>query len=384
MDIDLRTSLVGFLGALVVLAALLTFVGVGRVLDALSRAEPILLLGVLLAALAWLTAWGLSLRTVLTVLGARVSAPVAVLVFAAATFANNVTPFGQAGGEPITALFISRATDTEYETGLAAIASVDSLNFVPSITLAGLGLAYVSTEIAFGRRLRFAAVLVGVLALGIPVAGYYAWRNRYAVERRVVALLGPVVRTLGRLIPGRSPPDAQVIEARIEGFFHAIERVAGDRERLALALGFSTAGWLLQGIALYLALLAIGTPVGFEVVLVAVPVGAIAGITPLPGGLGGVEAVLIAILVALGVPAGPAAAGVVIHRSATYFLPLLIGGGTAAALGTDGVISSRAGEHASDGGAAAESLGDTTDGNDPSTGEDRGDAAAARSGDGDQ
>ncbi|TSD09410.1 TIGR00374 family protein [Haloglomus irregulare] len=343
MDIDLRATAVGFLGALVVLGVLLSLVGVGRVTDALGRADARLLVGVAVAALAWLTAWGLSLRTVLGVLGLTLSAPVAVLVFAAATFANNVTPFGQAGGEPVAALFVSRVADTEYENGLAAIASVDSLNFIPSTTLAGLGLAYFSTEIAFGRRLRVASVAVGLLALGIPVAGYVAWQNRYALERRVVGALTPVVRGIDRLVPGRDPLDPDTIGASIEGFFSAIERVAGDREQLALALGFSALGWLCQAVSLYLSLLAIGSPVGFGVVLVAVPVGAIAGITPLPGGLGGVEAVLVALLVAFGSPAGAAAAAVLVHRMATYVLPLLIGGGTATALSADGLLTRRAG-----------------------------------------
>jgi hypothetical protein len=349
MDIDLRTTVAGFLGALVVLGVLLAFVGVGEVVDALLRAEPTVLVGVLVAAVAWLTAWGLALRTVLGVLGVALSPAVSVLVFTAATFANNVTPFGQAGGEPVTALFVSRVADTEYETGLASIASVDSLNFVPSITLATLGLAYFSTEIAFSRRLRFAAVAVGILALAIPVAGYYGWQNRYAVERKVVGAFTPFIRGIGRLVPGRDPLDPAAIEARIEGFFHAIERVAGDREALVVALGFSTVGWLCQAGALYLSLYAIGSPVDPEVVLVVVPVGAIAGITPLPGGLGGVEAVLITLLVALGVPRGAAAAGVLIHRTATYFLPLLVGGGTATALGADGVLTRRAARARGDG-----------------------------------
>nr|WP_254833136.1 lysylphosphatidylglycerol synthase transmembrane domain-containing protein [Haloglomus salinum] len=346
MDVDLRATVVGFVGALVVLGALLAFVGVGRIVDALVRAEPGLLVGVLVAALAWLTAWGLALRTVLRVLGASLRAPVAVLVFTAATFANNVTPFGQAGGEPIAALFISRVADTEYETGLAAIASVDSLNFVPSITLATLGLAYFSTKVAFGRRLQFATVAVVGLALVIPVAGYYGWQNRYTVEQKVVGAFTPFIRGVGRVVPGLNPLDPDVIRERIEGFFHAIERVTSDRERLALALGLSTAGWLCQGASLYLALLAIGSPIDPEVVFVVIPVGAIAGITPLPGGLGGVEAVLIALLVALGVPAGAAAAGVLIHRMGTYFVPLLLGGGTATALGADGFLTRRATEGA--------------------------------------
>jgi uncharacterized protein (TIRG00374 family) len=342
MDIDLRATAVGFVGALFVLGALLAFVGVDRVVAALVRADTVVLAGVLVAALAWLTAWGLALRTVLSVLGSSLRTHIAVLVFTAATFANNVTPFGQAGGEPIAALFISRVADTEYETGLAAIASVDSLNFVPSITLAAFGLAYFSTEIAFGRRLQVAAVVVVGLAIIIPAAGYYGWQNRYRVERKVVGAITPLVRGVTRIIPRKEPLEAGAIERRIEGFFHAIERVAGDRNKLLLALGFSTAGWLFQGVSLYLALLAIGSPIAFAAVLVVIPVGAIAGITPLPGGLGGVEAVLIGLLVALGVAPGAAAAGVLIHRMGTYFLPLLLGGGTATALGANGLLTRRA------------------------------------------
>jgi uncharacterized protein (TIRG00374 family) len=339
MDVDWRTTLVGFAAALVVLGLLVGLVGVGRVLDALSRAEPTVLAGVLGVATVWMIAWGLSLRTVLGVLGAAVPAPVAVLVFAAATFANNVTPFGQAGGEPVTALFISQAADTEYETGLAAIASVDSLNFVPSILLATVGIGYFSATVAFGRRLQYAAVAVAALAVAVPLAGLYAWRNRYRVEATVVRLLTPVIRGLGRVLPRREPTDVHVIETRIEGFFHGIERVTGDRRGLATALGFSALGWLCLSGSLWLSLRSLGYQVPFAATLVVVPVGAIAGITPLPGGLGGVEAVLVGLLVpTTGVTVAGATAAVVLHRTATYWLPVLVGGGTAAAIGAGGVI----------------------------------------------
>ncbi|MFC6940452.1 lysylphosphatidylglycerol synthase transmembrane domain-containing protein [Salinirubellus sp. GCM10025818] len=340
MDVDWRTTLVGFAAALVVLGLLVGLVGVGRVVDALSRADPVVLVGVLAVATVWMTAWGLSLRTVLGILGSAIPARVAVLVFTAATFANNVTPFGQAGGEPVTALFISRTADTEYETGLAAIASVDSLNFVPSILLALVGIGYFSATVAFGRRLQYAAVAVAGLAVGIPLVGIYAWNNRYRVEATVVRLLTPIIRWFGRVLPRRDPPDVHVIEARIERFFHAIERVTGDRRRLAMALGFSALGWLCLSGSLWLSLYALGYPTPFAAMLVVVPIGAIAGITPLPGGLGGVEAVLVALLVpTTGVTVAAATAAVVIHRTATYWLPVLVGGGTAAAIGAGGILS---------------------------------------------
>jgi uncharacterized protein (TIRG00374 family) len=339
MDVDLRTTVVAFVGALVVLVVLGTLVGIDSIIGVLQRVELEVVAVVVLVAMVWLTSWGLSLQTILTILGSRVSARLAVLVFAAATFANNVTPFGQAGGEPLTALFISQAADTEYETGLAAIASVDSVNFIPSIGMALVGISYFSVTVAVGPRLRIAALAVSALALAIPIVGYIGWKHRYAVERRVIGLLTPVIQGIGRLLPRLHPPDPQVIKLRIEGFFHAIERVADDRRRLMTALGFSALGWISLAGSLWLSFYALGYTVPLAAVLVVIPIGAIAGITPLPGGLGGVEAILVALIVpTTGVTVAVATAAVAIHRAATYWLPTLIGGGAAAAFGTDGIV----------------------------------------------
>jgi uncharacterized protein (TIRG00374 family) len=52
---------------------------------------------------------------------------------------------------------------------------------------------------------------------------------------------------------------------------------------------------------------------------------AIASVSPTPGGLGAMEAALVAGLTRLGVVAGPAIAGVLAFRLVTYWLPLVPG-----------------------------------------------------------
>jgi len=332
-----RAKVAGFLGALAILAGLFWVAGVDEILAALGRARPAVLVVVLAAALGWLLAWGLALRTVLGGLGIPLSVPRSFLVFAGAMFSNNVTPFGQAGGEPFTALLISKATDSEYETSLAAIASVDALNFVPSIGFALLGVAYMATEITFNERLEYAAGATAALAVALPVAAYLGWQHRYRVERSAVRAVTPLVRWLTKLIPRKSPPTAADIERRIEGFFHTIERVGSDRRTLLLALGFSALGWLGQMCSLWLSLYALGHPVSFGAVMVVIPLGSIAGVTPLPGGLGGVETVLVALLVpTTGLVLSTASAAVVIHRAATYWLSTGIGGVAASVFGATG------------------------------------------------
>jgi len=336
VETDVRTVLVGFVGGIVAFGLVFWLVGVEAVVDALGNARPLGIVGVLGAATVWLTAWGLSLRSVLGSLGDEPTPTRAVFVFAGATFANNVTPFGQAGGEPLSALLISRSTDSEYEQGLASIASVDAMHFVPTLTLGLLGLGYVATRLTFGRQLEYVAATVVGLAVVLPTGAYLGWTNRYRIESAVVSVLTPAVKTVTTLLPVLSVPEDDAIEGRIEGFFGSVERVGTDRRRLAFALGFSALGWVALATSLWLALTSLGASVPYLVTFLAIPVGDLAALAPLPGGLGGVEALLIGLLVTVSpATAGTVSAAVLVHRAATYWLPTIVGGGAASVILTE-------------------------------------------------
>jgi uncharacterized protein (TIRG00374 family) len=189
---------------------------------------------------------------------------------------------------------------------------------------------------AVGERLEWATRAVVTISVLIPVLAYVGWTNRERLRTAIGGTLTPVARFVGHRFPRLEAPTRAAIETRVEGFFGAIEVVATDRRRLLVAVGFSTLGWLAQAAALWLSLYALGVTAPVPAVLVAVPVGAIAGVTPLPGGLGGIETVLVALLVPLaGVGAATAAAAVVLHRGAVYWLPTLVGGGVVSAIGAN-------------------------------------------------
>ena len=334
---DRLPTIVGFAGALAVLAALVWFVGLGDILDSLARADLSVLWLLVPLSLVWLALWGMALKTVLDSLGSPVPAHTAVLVFTAAVFSNNVTPFGQAGGEPVSALLISQAADTEYETGLAAIASVDTLHFVPSIGFAIAGFTFFAAgTVRLGRNLLFAAGAVAVLAVALPVGAFLGWRYRYELEAAVVRVLTPITRTLGRVVPRTSPPSKADIERRIDGFFTSIDRVASDRQALVVATGFSAMGWLSMVSSLWLSLYSLGYTVPFSAVMLVIPVSMVAGVMSLPGGSGAIETVMVTLLVpTAGVPSAVALSAVLLYRGAYYWLPILIGGGVATFLGAD-------------------------------------------------
>jgi hypothetical protein len=331
LDLDLRGVVLGFAGAALALSALVWFAGVDDLAVAFRGLDRSILAAIAVAALCWLVAWGQSLRAVLGALDVQVPPRRAFLLYAAAVFANSVTPFGQAGGEPVSAYFISRSTRTGYERSLAAIASVDTLNFVPSILLALTGLAYYGAAFTFGDRLYTVVGIVVGLAVAVPTAVYTLWRSRERLAIRAAGDLARLLAALTRFIPRIQAPSPDAILARFEAFVRDIERVATDRRTLARALGFSALGWLCLMAALWLALAALGHYVAPWVVFVVVPVGAIASIAPFPGGLGGVEFALVLLLVPItAVPVAVATSVALVYRGGTYWFPMLVGGAAVA------------------------------------------------------
>lgn len=329
-----QLAVLGFLGSLAVMGLLLGYVGLEKIGAALSTASPRLLGLVALFGLGQIAAWGFSLRTVLDSLDVPVSRRKGVALYATAMFANNVTPFGQAGGEPVTAYVINSVTDTRYESALAAIATVDAAHVFTSVSIAVLGGLLSVTVFSPNRKLTLVILAVlGVAAL-VAVAGGLLLRYRRSIAEGLEA---PVQRAIARLVAALPESLSSMLRRARRGFAAFVEdlsRVADSRTALVLALAYSSAGWLFEVGALGTALWGLGGPVPVATLLVVVPVGKLAGFMPLPGGFGSIEATVVALLVAT-TPAssGVATAAVLLHRAATYWLPTILGGGVSLGLG---------------------------------------------------
>ncbi|ERG96104.1 lysylphosphatidylglycerol synthase transmembrane domain-containing protein [Haloquadratum walsbyi] len=342
---DLRTTAIGFGSVIIIFAALFAFVGVDELIATVRTANPQYIVLVVGVTLMWLFSWSVSLHTVLQTLDVHLSYIGSFFVFAGAMFSNNVTPFGQAGGEPITAYLISKTADAEYETSLAAIASVDTLNLIPSISIALIGVGYFMTEIALGSRSNIVIGVTSVVILTsiILTIGYTAWRYRYNIEHRVVNAFTPIIHWFANVVPPLPDTNKTEVESRIEGFFRAIERVAANPRQLAVALSASTIGWICQMTALWLAFRAIGIELRTTFILIIVPIATIAGVTPLPGGAGGIETVLVFLLLSAPLPSvteAIAVTAVVIFRGAIYWVPVILGGGVVAWISSGANIGS--------------------------------------------
>ncbi len=331
---NVRLLAVSVAGTVAIFAVLFFLVGGRRVLEVLFTATPSLVAVTFVFGLGWLAAWSLMLWVILGTLEVDVPVGKSFFIYAAVVFANNVTPFGQAGGEPIAALLISRASRARYETGLVGIASLDVLNVVPSVSLVLVGVGYYAAHFTLGDRLQTAVGSAIVLVVTVTAVLVLTWRYRHEFVDRTA---GVISRIAGRFRLARfatGEVTEQTITDRMHRFFGHVERVAVNRRRLVSTLGLSLLGWLFQGAALLAAFAAVGYTIPLYVVLFVIPLGNLAGVAPLPGGLGGIEAAFVALLVpTTGVPASVVTAAVLIFRAAIYWMPVFIGGGSMTALG---------------------------------------------------
>ena len=117
------------------------------------------------------------------------------------------------------------------------------------------------------------------------------------------------------------------VHERLRELNEAFERITADPRSLAYALVFSYVGWLFFALPLYFAVLAIGESISLLLVFFVVPASTLAGLTPSPGGLAGVEAALVGLLVVLaGFSPAVGFSVAIVYRLASYWFAVLVGG----------------------------------------------------------
>jgi uncharacterized membrane protein YbhN (UPF0104 family) len=333
-----RRAVPGFAGWTVALGVFLLLFGTESVVSAARTlatpsAGPLVALGVVATV-----CWGVSLWRTLSGVGAAVHPVRAVGLFFAATFINGVTPFGQTGGDPVSAVLVERTTGVDYESGLAAIVSVTGVNRLVSVGVAGvagmltlragttpesLAVGGPVTLVAAGALLAVVGV-VGIVGAGGPSAGTEG-------RRRATSSVRAAASTAHRRLPRRVRRRLAALRSRGVRFTRAMRRTLGDRRTTATVVCFGVLGEVALGATLWGTLVLLGAPASPALALAVVPLSRVGAVAPTPGGAGGVEVALAGLLVALGSVAAPVAGvAALAFRLLTFAVPTVVGGGVVA------------------------------------------------------
>lgn len=255
-------------------------------------------------------------------------------VFLTSMFAKYVTPYGQVASGVGIAAVVSRYYESAYEESLAGVVGADFLNYVPYYTLGGIGLAWLALEGVVEPALTSATLLALGGLVGVVLVGVAAWRLREQVWSVLVS-----AGSRGRLQIARVSARAAEqlawsnLSRRLEGFYTTIELLGSDRRTMIGAAVWAHLAWIGLAGALYFSALALGQELGVATLFVALALSKFGFVMPTPGGVGGVEIALAAVLFAI-TPMGMAVATAtaILFRFATYWFTVAIGGITSIAL----------------------------------------------------
>jgi hypothetical protein len=313
-------ALAGFAVAAVLLYLFGRVIGWAEILGTLGDANVWWVALACLSTTACFVVWTKCWDVILAVVDVTIPFRELVPTYFAATFADYVTPFGKLGGGPFVAYVLSTDDRASYSESLAGVVTADLLNLLPFFLFAAVGAAVVTIRRDLPPGPRALVGTLAVVAVVVPLLVFLGYRRQQTVQRLVVTCLSPVATRTDRL-------SVSAVRERIDEFYTRLDRIAGDRRALAETLGYAIGGWLLFALPLVFAGEALGVQIDLALVLFIVPASTVAGLTPTPGGLGGVEAAVAGLLVALS-PLGPstAAAVALLYRVASYWYVLLVGG----------------------------------------------------------
>lgn len=304
------------------------------VLVELAAADGSMLLVGFAGSLAALGCWSEVHRRLLESAGAEVGVRLAVVVYAAGTFARLVLPVGNAGAVAVLSYAFDRRTDLEAERTVAAVTLGELASIAASLGLAAVGIAVFAVGAPTEPVARRLVAGVGIGLVGVGAVCVAAWVNR----RRLAGLARDGAAAAGAAIEracrraGYGLPTG-LVERRLRGFGRALSAASTDRRTLAIAFGLALAGWAGLAAGLWACALALGVDVPLAVALFVVPVAGFATVLPVPGGLGGYEAALAGGLYALaGLDPASAVAVSLLFRLPSYWFPMLLGGVAATAL----------------------------------------------------
>ena len=333
----IRRAAVAVAIALVLLALFVALVGWEDVLGAMERATLSVYVGAFLGTTVCLAFRSGVWNRVLTVVDEPRPYWLVLGVFLTGSFVKYVTPYGQVASGVGVAAIVGRYTDAAYEESLAAVVSADFLNYLPYYTFGAVAVVAVFVLESPPVDVRAYVLPVTAVVVGVAVLFSVLWARRELVRAGAFRVASSVRELIARVSERKARLlNRENLERRLEGFYTTLELVSRNRRTMTVALVYAHLGWLGLAGALYATALSLDAPVTFGVAMLVVALSKLGFLIPTPGGIGGVEATLAAVLFLLTpMTVAVATATAILFRFATYWFTVLVGGLTAVALTID-------------------------------------------------
>lgn len=262
--------------------------------NSFRQAERSLLFAAFLAANLPLLIYAKVWEETLNISNIQISYHNSVKLVLANTFVNNLTPFGNIGGEAAATYYISELTGKNKSEVFSSILSASIINFAPLIALTVT-----------------AAILLDYIGTLQLVSGLFALVMIYAISRTDMLRL----KNLGKTV---QKPVLQVLEN--------MRQVKNHKRTVTLLLILTHLATFSSIFSVHLIGLSLGYNLPVYLLTVAVPLARLGNYAPTPGGSGAYEAALIGTLTFFfQIPVQGAVLTTVLYRSITYYTGIVAG-----------------------------------------------------------
>ncbi|PSP60382.1 hypothetical protein BRC73_02485 [Halobacteriales archaeon QH_7_66_37] len=224
---------IGVLVTACLFALLIFFVGIEEFLEAVTSMDPQLAAAVVSAIAVRRLFHGLIVYAAFARFEVTVSYLQAVFISASVSFAKKATPLAQLSGEPIAAGIITDAIDDTYEDSLAAISVIETVKFVPAMTVFVVGSTYfVVFPTVIPSSIKPIFGLFGAVLLLVPLVGIVLWSYKDRAEAIATAAVVALANAVS-VIPRVPSPNEEDVRNRISGFSSRFVDLTTNRRLVA-------------------------------------------------------------------------------------------------------------------------------------------------------
>jgi uncharacterized protein (TIRG00374 family) len=174
--------------------------------------------------------------------------------------------------------------------------------------------------------LRVAFFIISLIAFGFLFVAMIIWKNRGFVEKICLGF-GKFFSSLLNIFSKKSFFNKAKIINSVDIFYKSLREFYKERVSLFSIIIISHISTFLNFLGLYFILLSMDYNVPIYIITLVCSVSIMLSISPLPGGTGTLEVLMIALLYAIAsVPAHVAFAAVLVYRLVTFWFQTLVGG----------------------------------------------------------
>jgi uncharacterized protein (TIRG00374 family) len=313
-----------FLGiGLLIMAVMLWFIGIDRVLSALKYANILYVIFAIIleffAYFLYTLRWEIINKMADKDLGFKKLLPMVLVSLAV----NNITPSGRGGGEPVRAYLLTKEGGGPFSETFATVIADRALDTFPFIILAVITIVGLVLNLTL-NPLVVLIMVASVIAIIIVVFLIVYMSINQAFGEKITKWL---IKLSIKIFRKKNPDSIRKrVTGAIHGFQDTMRVMIKDKNIVYYALPLSFFIWFVEIFRVYVVFLAFGSPVSPILIGEVFIVASLIGMIPLlPGGLGAVDGVMILLYATSGISPSMSAAATVIERLISFWMTTVIG-----------------------------------------------------------